>query len=122
MLPVLALIGSLVRPGADAAYVQYVPCPDGRGGTRGYEDLWPASSRARLLHANDSSVESAGVRLEFDIRADYMGDVSCVELLEGGPSDINIRLDSLDRSETYVVRPSNWTCLSFTDRPVLEQK
>jgi hypothetical protein len=121
-LAVLTLIGSLVQFGAHAAYVQWVRCPDGRGGTRGFEDLWPTSSRARLLPANGSFVQNGGARLEFDIKADYVGDATCIELLEGGPSDVNIRLEALDRSETYTVRPSNWSCLSYSERPALEQK
>jgi hypothetical protein len=85
------------------------------------EHLWPTSSRARLLPFDDPSPQT-GARLELDIRADYKGKATCAALLAEGPPDVTIMLDGLDLSKTYVVRPSNWTCLSYTDRPAWEQQ
>ncbi|KAH6623363.1 hypothetical protein F5144DRAFT_595546 [Chaetomium tenue] len=116
----LALTSTVFPAAADAAYVQWIRCPDGNGGTQGFKDLWPTSTRARLIPDRDSVAES-GPRLELDIRADYAGEATCAELLQGGPPDVTIKLDALSSSETYVVRPMNWTCLSFWDRPAVEQ-
>jgi hypothetical protein len=120
IIAVLALI-SLLIPTAEAAYVQWIRCPDGRGGRYGFKSLWPTSSRVRLLSSNNSAAQD-GVRLEFDILADYTGSATCAELLKDGPSDVALRLEALDLSETYTVRPSNWTCLSFEERPAWKQQ
>lgn len=121
VVAVLALISTVLPTGADAAYVQWIRCPDGSGGTQGFKDLWPTSTRARLLSDQDS-VGQVNPILEYDIRANYEGEATCVEILQGGPPDVTIKLDALTLSETYVVRPLNWTCLSFWDRPAVEQQ
>jgi hypothetical protein len=121
IVAVLALISTVLPTAANAAYVQWIRCPDGSGGTQGFEDLWPTSTRARLFPDHDP-VGNFGSTLEFDIRADYAGKATCAELLQGGPPDVTIKVDALSLSDTYVVRPINWTCLSFWDRPVVEQK
>lgn len=117
----LAIISTVFPAAADAAYVQWIRCPDGNGGTQGFKDLWPTSTTARLISDRDPVAQS-GPKLEFDIRADYAGEATCTKLLQGGPPDVTIKLDALSLSETYVVRPMNWTCLSFWDRPAVEQK
>lgn len=123
IFPVLTLIIALITSGANAAYVQSIRCPDGSGGTRGFEDVWPTSTWARLLRPNDSSSPGqGGARLELDVRADYMGKATCEELLGDGPSEMTIALDALDLAGTYVVRPSNWTCLPYRDMPASQQK
>ncbi|KAH6847691.1 hypothetical protein B0I37DRAFT_326090 [Chaetomium sp. MPI-CAGE-AT-0009] len=120
IVAVVALISTVLPSAADAAYVQWIRCPDGNGGTQGFEDLWPTSTRARLLPDHDSVGASI---LEFSVRADYAGQATtCAQLLQGDPPDMTISLDALSLSETYVVRPSNWTCLSFRDRPAVEQQ
>lgn len=117
----LALIGLLIPSMAEAAYVQWIRCPDGRGGSHKFESLWPTSGRVRLLSSNNSIAQD-GVTLEFDIRADYTGNATCAELLKDSPSDVALRLEALHLSETYLVRPSNWTCLSFEERPAWERQ
>jgi hypothetical protein len=60
--------------------------------------------------------------MEFSATADYIGEATCAELRKNGASDITIKIDALDLSKTYVVRPSNWTCVPYRDRPAWEQK
>ncbi|KAK4040821.1 hypothetical protein C8A01DRAFT_15361 [Parachaetomium inaequale] len=121
IIAVLAFIAALIPPAADAAYVQSIPCSGGRGAKQALEHLWPTSSRARVLPSDDSSPQS-DARLELEIHADYKGKATCAELLADGPPYVTIMLDGLDLSKTSTVRPSNWTCLSYTDRPAWEQQ
>ncbi|KAL2132600.1 hypothetical protein VTI74DRAFT_3590 [Chaetomium olivicolor] len=121
IVAVLALIGTLIPSVTNAAYVQWIPCADASGGAQGSENLWPTSNRARLLPSYGSSGQG-GARLELDVHADYVNEATCAELWEDGPPDMTITLDALDLSKTYFVRPSNWTCLQYTDRPAWEQK
>jgi hypothetical protein len=122
LVAVLTLISTLT-PFANAAYVQWIRCPDGNGGAQGFGSVWPTTNRARLLHSDDSRVSGqSGPRMEFGVTADYMGEVTCAELLKNGPSDITINLDALNLSKTYVVRPSNWTCVPYRDRPAWERR
>jgi hypothetical protein len=122
IVAVLILIATLI-PCANAAYVQWIRCPDGNGDAQGFRNVWPTSNRVRLFPSNDSQASGQGeTRMEFGVSADYMGKATCIELLNNGPSDVTIKLDALDVSKMYVVRPSNWTCLPYRDRPVWEQK
>ena len=76
-----ALIGLLIPSIAEAAYMQWIHCPDGRGGRYRFESLWPMSARVRLLSSNESIAQDS-IRLEFDIRADYTGNAIYTELLK----------------------------------------
>lgn len=116
----LALIATLI-PSTNAAYVQWIRCPDGRGGTQGFDDLWPTSNRARVIPDNVSSGQHVA-RTEFGVSADYMGKATCAELLEKGPANITIRIEAMNLSKTYAVRPSSWTCLPYQDRPAWERR
>ncbi|KAK4239311.1 hypothetical protein C8A03DRAFT_32651 [Achaetomium macrosporum] len=96
MIAFIALTGTLIPSVTDAAYVQWIPCVDGNGGAQlqqGFKNLWPTSNRARLLPGNDSSGQS-GDLLELNVRADYLGEATCAELLDDGPSDMTITLDA----------------------------
>jgi hypothetical protein len=126
LIAVIAVLGTLMPTITHAAYVQWIPCLDGRsGGRQGFGDLQPTSNRARLLlPAHDGSGHSgqSGAQLELNVLADYLGEATCTELLEEGVSDMMITLDALHLSETYSVRPSNWTCVQYADRPAWEQR
>ncbi|KAK3293021.1 uncharacterized protein B0H64DRAFT_363325 [Chaetomium fimeti] len=119
IVAVLALIGTILPAATQAAHVQWIRCPDGSGGTQGFDDLWPTSTTARLLPDQDSAGASG---FEFNVRADYAGEATCAELLQGDPPDMTISFDALTLSETYVVPPLNWTCVPFWDRPAVEQQ
>jgi hypothetical protein len=117
----LTLIGTLVLSVANATYVQWIRCPDGNGGTQDFDNLWPRATRASLVLSTDSSESGqSGARLEFGVLDDYVGNATCAELLNGGPPNMIVTIDALKLSETYVVSPSNWTCLSEEDRPAWE--
>ncbi|KAK3309388.1 uncharacterized protein B0T15DRAFT_481109 [Chaetomium strumarium] len=122
-IAVVAVISTLVPSIANAAYVQWVPCLDGSGRAQGFGNLQPASNRARLFPAAyDIAAGQSGARLELDVRADYLGEATCAELLDEGASDVMIALNALHVSETHTVRPSNWTCVEYADRPAWEQR
>jgi hypothetical protein len=122
IIVVFTFISTLI-PFANAAYVQWIRCPDGNGGAQGFGSVWPTTNRVRLLPSNDSQAAvQSGARMEFSVTADYMGNATCAELLKNRPSDVTIKLDALDLSNTYVGPLSNWTCLPYRDRPAWEQK